>query len=165
MFSPKKLPRDVRSKHCSYSYRCMATKYTVPVHLQMKDQELNVYITYIFCAHNCPELHPRLQSLALKWSLPLICLQHKELTAPSQNAAKGQGVIPRQCRNLEPLTADEVQLRQTWGSCCLGVWAACQRKTTQTVFTNPSKLGGVFSAVGLGWGLQTLYHFQQQAGS
>lgn len=51
------------------------------VHLQMKNEELNVYISYIFRASNCPELHLHLQSLALKWSLPLMHLQDTELMA------------------------------------------------------------------------------------
>lgn len=36
---------------------------------------------------------------------------------------------------------------------------------TQTMFTGPSELGGVFSAtaVGLGSGLQIVYPFQEQA--
>lgn len=91
----------------------MATKYTAHCSSTVKDQELNVYVTYIFCTNNCPELHLHLQSLALKCSLALLCLQHTKLMASSQNAAKGQGVMSQQCQKLKPLTAEEVQQTET----------------------------------------------------
>lgn len=53
------------------------------VRLQMKDQERNVYIAYIFCANCCPELHLQLFPITCPNMEPsLYVFAHTELMAP-----------------------------------------------------------------------------------
>lgn len=79
----------------------------------MKDQELFTLPTLSMqvIVQNCT--YNYLQSLALKQRASLYVLAAHRAPGPQSECSQRTGVISQQCQKLKPLTADEVQLRQT----------------------------------------------------